>query len=227
VVTKAVDASKLLIDEPLQAPEEPIGEAPTKKPRKLKITGKLGDADPAVVVDLTTAVIREQKVSDRLPKEREKNIIVAPPYYMNNRKLFVQKMAALFEPRRKEMLSNKETISCERGQGDAFDLLTHQKIVRDYLNLYTPYRGLLLYHGLGSGKTCTSIAIAEGMKTNTQIFVMTPASLRRNYMEEIKKCGDLLFRKNQFWEWISVEGRQELIEPLAEVLGNIKVNYDY
>ena len=67
-----------------------------------------------------------------------------------------------------------------------FSLLTHQKIVRDYLNLFTPYRGLLLYHGLGSGKTCSSIAIAEGMKDNKKIIVMTPASLRRNYIEELK-----------------------------------------
>ncbi len=36
--------------------------------------------------------------------------------------------------------------------------------MRDYINFYTPYRGLLLYHGLGAGKTCASIAIAEGLK---------------------------------------------------------------
>ena len=55
------------------------------------------------------------------------------------------------------------------------------------MNLYTPYRGLLLYHGLGSGKTCSSIAIAEGMKSGRKIIIMTPASLRRNYIEEINK----------------------------------------
>ena len=49
-------------------------------------------------------------------------------------------------------------------------LLTHQKIVRDYINLYTPYRGLLLYHGLGSGKTCSSISIAEGLKTHQENY---------------------------------------------------------
>ena len=65
--------------------------------------------------------------------------------------------------------------------------MAHQKIVRDYLNLITPYRGILLFHGLGSGKTCSSIAIAEGMKDNKRVIVMTPASLRRNYYEELKK----------------------------------------
>jgi len=96
--------------------------------------------------------------------------------------------------------------------------MPHQKIVRDYINLYTPYRGLLLYHGLGSGKTCSSVAIAEGMKTDKQIIVMTPASLRMNYIEELKKCGDNLYRKNQFWEFVSTRENPELIEPMSNVL---------
>ena len=54
---------------------------------------------------------------------------------------------------------------------------------------------LLLYHGLGSGKTCSSIAIAEGIKNDRKILVMTPASLRDNYYEELKKCGDYLYKK--------------------------------
>ena len=32
------------------------------------------------------------------------------------------------------------------------------------MNEYTPYRGLLIYHGTGVGKTCTSITIAENIK---------------------------------------------------------------
>ena len=101
--------------------------------------------------------------------------------------------------------------------------MTHQAIVRDYLNLYSPYRGLLLYHGLGSGKTCTSIAIAEGLKSVKPIIVMTPASLRVNYREELKKCGDDMYRKNQFWEFIPTTGdidsvSVELIENLSKVL---------
>ena len=95
--------------------------------------------------------------------------------------------------------------------------MPHQKIVRDYINLYTPYRGLLLYHGLGSGKTCSSVAIAEGIKSDKQIIVMTPASLRMNYIEELKKCGDDIYRKNQFWEFISTGENPELVEPGAHV----------
>jgi hypothetical protein len=147
--------------------------------------------------------------------------IRASSYYMNNREIFVNFINNLFEPYKEDLLDETKNISCDNIGKDTgeLDLLTHQKIVRDYINLYTPYRGLLLFHGLGSGKTCSSIAIAEGLKSYKQVIIMTPASLRRNYMEEIKKCGDLLFRKNQFWEWISVESNQELVEPLSGVLG--------
>jgi SNF2 family DNA or RNA helicase len=42
---------------------------------------------------------------------------------------------------------------------------------------------MLLYHGLGSGKTLSSIAATEGMNTD----VVVPASLRPNYRKELKK----------------------------------------
>ena len=90
--------------------------------------------------------------------------------------------------------------------------------MRDYLNLYTPYRGLLLYHGLGSGKICTSIAIAEGMKQSKQVVVMTPASLKMNFFSEMKKCGDDLYRKDQHWEFISIEGNAQMTGILSRAL---------
>jgi hypothetical protein len=69
--------------------------------------------------------------------------------------------------------------------------------------------------------TCTSIAIAEGMKEAKRVIIMTPASLRTNYMEELKKCGDLLYKKNQYWEWVS---SREAFTAISSVL-NLPMDY--
>ena len=158
-------------------------------------------------------------VQDRLPP-KERIVMRASPHYMNNRKLFIQKLATIFTPYRERIQSNEADISCEdtRKENQDFELLTHQQVVRDYLNLYTPYRGLLLYHGLGSGKTCTSIAIAEGMKSEKRVVLMTPASLKMNFFSELKKCGDHIYKKNQFWEFISIDGEPQMVSVLAQSL---------
>ena len=124
---------------------------------------------------------------NRLPK-REKFTVKTSNFYMNNRKLYVQKIAELFRPYRKEVLDKSSDVSCDTLNTVDFKLLTHQKVAREYLNLYTPYRGLLLFYSLGSGKSCTSIAIAESMKTQRPIVVMTPASLKMNFFSELKMC---------------------------------------
>ena len=164
--------------------------------------------------------IGDTPLAKRLPPLPVFNVNVSS-YYMNNREIFVNFINSIFEPYKNDLLDETKGISCEDIGKDTgeISLLTHQKIVKDYMNLYTPYRGLLLYHGLGSGKTCTSIAIAEGMKSERKVIVMTPASLKRNYMEEIKKCGDLLFRKNQYWEWIPTDDNPQLIMALSKALG--------
>ena len=172
---------------------------------------------------VSTARLNDFKIGDtgtnsRLPTQKDKIIQKSSTYYMNNRKISIDRLNKLFQPYKQEILDNTSTMSCESKVVD-FGLLTHQKIVRDYLNLYTPYRGLLLYHGLGSGKTCSSIAIAEGMKSDKKIVLMTPASLKMNFFSELKKCGDELFRKNQFWEFISTTGRQDYIEVISSSMG--------
>ena len=171
----------------------PVRVEPTGKKRilKKKVVGPV-----EVGAETTIEVLQNQMY----PKSDNQNI-VASSYYMNNREKFVNFITALFEKYKREIKSSEKSFSCDDRDED-FTLLTHQKIVTDYMNIYTPYRGLLLYHGLGSGKTCTSIAIAEGMKNNKKIVVLTPASLSTNYMEELKKCGDQLYKKVQFWQKI-------------------------
>lgn len=162
--------------------------------------------------------IGDTPFNERLPSKQVIRVKTSS-YYMNNRKMFIQLTNNMFKNYKDDLLDETKNISCENIYGDGtFSLLTHQKIVRDYMNLYTPYRGLLLYHGLGSGKTCTSIAIAEAMKSNKKVIIMTPASLHSNYLEEIKKCGDVYYKKQQFWEWVSVVNNQALLETISSVL---------
>ena len=196
--------------------------APKKPTRKTKKVEK----GVAILGPETIVTIGDTDLRKRLPIPKPPINIKVSSYYMNNREKFVNFINSVFEPYRLELQENKESISCKdigKTTND-FSLLTHQKIVRDYLNLYTPYRGLLLYHGLGSGKTCTSIAIAEGMKTSKQIIIMLPASLRANYVKQLKECGDLLYKKIQYWEWISTQTYPEAATPISAIL-NLPLEY--
>jgi hypothetical protein len=200
------------------AEEEQI--IPIKVPKqKQRITNKL-EKGIAVLGPETIVEIGDTDLRKRIPKKSPPVILKLSSYYMNNREIFINFINSLFEPYKKELIENKENISCDTigKTSDKVTLLTHQKIVRDYINLYTPYRGLLLYHGLGAGKTLSSIAIAEGMKDSKQVIIMTPASLRANYIEELKKAGDLIYKRNQFWEWISIDDYPEALQPMSAVL---------
>lgn len=63
-----------------------------------------------------------------------------------------------------------------------FELMPHQIFVKNFLSFNTPYNNLLLYHGLGSGKTCSAIGITEEIRKymkqinlkNSIIVIATP-----------------------------------------------------
>jgi hypothetical protein len=69
-----------------------------------------------------------------------------------------------------------------------FELTPHQLFVKNFLSMQTPYNCLLLYHSLGTGKTCSSIGIAEDMRAymqqvgmNHQILVIASPNVQENY----------------------------------------------
>lgn len=115
-------------------------------------------------------------------------------FYLNRQYGFMDSIHELLEDLYK--MEDSED-SCDKSSD--FVMLKHQRIVQTYLNSYTPYRGLLLYHGLGSGKTCSSIGILEGMKHDKKIYILTPASLQENYRTQMTFCGDNLFKTKHHW----------------------------
>lgn len=113
-------------------------------------------------------------------------------YVLPSRRAFADSVTRIFLKYRQK--------DVEGTDGKPRELFPYQKLVRDYLMIETPYRGLLLYHGLGSGKTCSAIAVAESLMSNKKVFVLLPASLRANFIGEIRSCGDPVYILDQHWE---------------------------
>ena len=231
-------------EEPIVVPEEVEKPVIAIKPKKLvgrkvklQILDKSDDtkSSPEIIVKKRTRVVRkkgvfsgpvsllnigEVSIDNRVAAPQPNIKLRASSYFMNNRQMFTSFISSLLGPYKVELESQKDSVTCDASASVSKGLFIQQEVVRDYLNMYTPYRGLLLYHGLGSGKTCGSIAIAEGMKQSKQVIVMTPASLQKNYRSDLKKCGDPIYRKNQFWEFIRVSNPDsELVSTLSNVLG--------
>ena len=144
-------------------------------------------------------------------------VIPETKYFLNNRPIFTKFLERMFGNYAK-FLKEATTPGCDSIRSDnKLSLLVHQKLISDYMNINTPYRGVLLFHGLGSGKTCSSIAISEQFKnTNKRIYILTPASLAPNYEKELKKCGNIIFRLHNNWQWVEydqISSQTNRLEP--------------
>ena len=103
-------------------------------------------------------------------------------------------------------------------------LFPQQRIVKDYMQFDSPYRGILLYHELGSGKSAASIAAAEGYINKKKVVIMTPASLSQNYENELMKISTTGLNLKKSWTMIKVEkSNNEMMKALAKYAINDKM----
>lgn len=118
----------------------------------------------------------------------------------------------------------KTKQKCEKCEGetpcasvkvDSVNLFPHQSFIKDYMQFNSPYRGILLYHGLGVGKTCASIAAAELLMNHMNVIVMLPAALRGNYINEVKKCGRRFYNLKQYWTFVPLNIFEKDIENIS------------
>jgi hypothetical protein len=97
---------------------------------------------------------------------------------------------------RKEFFDTKMDVDNAKRVEDEADILCNaqielapnQQFVRNFLSVETPYNSLLLYHGLGTGKTCSAISVAEEMRDymkqmgiTQQIIVVASPNVQENF----------------------------------------------
>jgi len=89
--------------------------------------------------------------------------------------------------------------TCDR----PFTLHEHQGMLSNVINPDTPYKGIIVFHGLGSGKTCVGIAIAEKFKPlvqkyNTKIYILVPGPiLKEAWRNHLLLCTGETYKKYQ------------------------------
>lgn len=118
-----------------------------------------------------------------------------------------------------------------------FELMPHQLFVKNYLSEHTPYNSLLLYHGVGTGKTCSAIGISEDMRkymmqTNAlhKIVIVASPNVQKTFYNQLFDQNKLKL-DGDHWNLHSCIGRSLLQEinpndvkglERSKVINNIK-----
>jgi hypothetical protein len=99
-----------------------------------------------------------------------------------------------------------------------FELMPHQLFVRNYLSFNTPYNSLLLFHGLGTGKTCSAITVTEMMRTylkqlgiSKRIIIVASPNVQTNFKIQLFNEQKLEFI-NGVWNLNACTGNKFLKE---------------
>ena len=80
-----------------------------------------------------------------------------------------------------------ERLTCDI---EKFKLKPNQIFLKNYISNNTPYRSILLFHGTGTGKTCSAVTIAENFKDiynrqNKKIIILSPKNVIDNWKNTI------------------------------------------
>ena len=85
-----------------------------------------------------------------------------------------------------KQLKEKEDQICNPNA--EFELSPVQRFISRYLSAQCPYQSALLYHGVGVGKTCAAISIAESyleIFPNKKVIIVAPPNIQPNFRRTI------------------------------------------
>jgi len=81
----------------------------------------------------------------------------------------------------------KDKNSCENND---FKLTAYQIFLKNYISNTTPYNSILIYHGTGTGKTCSAISIAENFRDvyhrkDKRIIILSSGNIKQGWYNNI------------------------------------------
>jgi len=228
---------------PKENPEEEVAETPqldvaqetdedvgteTKKPSTVKLKIKVKkDPKKRIKQNITLDIadkeynkkLRENEEKEReiLEQDEDLNSNLYPNLNDPNFSVKIAKKLEFSETKYKGDIANIE-IMAEKMCKEERELAPHQIFVRNFLSFNTPYNSLLLYHGLGSGKTCAAVGIMEETRQyfkqlgiKNKIFVLAQPNVQNNFKIELFDQRKLV-KNNNIWSLKSCIGDRLLKE---------------
>ena len=132
----------------------------------------------------------------RLAKEQEDEVGLYPDHFdprfithLVQKLEFADTLSKPFDPEINPCLANEE-----------FETSPVQRFVASFLHPQTPYRGMLLYHGVGVGKTCAAILTAEGYLEQfpyKKILIVAPRNIQPGFFRTIFDSSRLVIGKDE------------------------------
>ena len=188
----------------------------TKSTGTKKQTGAHGAVKGIEVVSISADTPTE-KYTPTLPSD----MITPKTWELQNRKSFYQWLMENYgkyetgDPRKRRIVAGEGLAVNPKRK--VKQLQPIQKLVRDLNSTESPYRGMLLFYGLGVGKTISAIAVSEAIHNRKGVVVLSKAALEPNFIGNIKKGGQDYMVQNNYWVFCS--SKTDAADGLRESLG--------
>lgn len=112
------------------------------------------------------------------------------------REFYYHRIPPRLSPMTPEEIEQYRTQVCKQKP----KIQSYQAFLSEFINPETPYNGLLIFHGTGSGKTFASISIAERFKDqvvryNTKIVILVPGPILKEQfkVDLVTVCTDYAY----------------------------------
>jgi len=169
---------------------------------------------------LKNSETENKKISEKINKYKKNNLKYYPiaseykDYDKFLKDLSMKKEFAI------HYIPKKNKNSCD----SIFELAPHQLFLKNYLSPNTPYSSILIFHGVGVGKTCSGVSMAENFKDLlSKTIILAPEKIQSGWKKNIY---DPFKEDNQCTqgEYINEEDIYENKEKAAKK--RIKENYE-
>ena len=127
-------------------------------------------------------------------------------------------------------------IQKENCEEKKFNLAPYQIFLKNFISDSTPYNSILIYHGTGTGKTCSGISIAENFRDiygrrEKKVIILSPSAVEEGWRKNIynpekekEQCTSdtyvNLMEKRKINQNLNIQAQQKkLVNKYYEIMG--------
>ena len=174
----------------------------TKETKETKETKDKPLETKKSIINIPLPVLEPIKISKDTSDKNEDFQLYYPDINDEN---FTEKLLNIYEynihkiPKYKTINTIDDFNKVSNKMCSIFEKTLYQHFISQYINNRTPYKSILLYHGVGVGKTCSAITLAEtflsqhSMNEEAKIWVVMPLSLKNSFKEQVFSTDNIPF----------------------------------